>query len=254
MTSLLLGVIAIFYSFVSNDSMSRSLGSISTITNEVREVRNEIGDFVKLTEEATEGSSQNTALVKDASFTLNTSLASLNETLNALSTQNETLKTLVSSLPTRIDQLETKVGDVAKAMGEKPMQAQAPVNPTDLSARAVDLFLSRATLNQNLLTYACVLAETSKKPLSIDEFVKIIGWNGPNQLQGFLHCMHAIQLCARKTVELQEKTYIISAVHPELKTRARPYYAGYIATTYSDDLEEQQKWMDKLAKLESLYV
>lgn len=49
MTSLFLGVVAIFYSFVSNDSMSRSLGSITTITSEVGAVRDEINNFVGIT-------------------------------------------------------------------------------------------------------------------------------------------------------------------------------------------------------------
>lgn len=254
MTSLFLGVVAIFYSFVSNDSMSRSLGSITTITTEVRDVRNEIEDFANLTKQATDVSSSNTALVRDASATLTTSLTSFHETLNALSTQNETLKGLVSSLPTRIEQLETKVGDVAKAIGEKPQQEVPPVTAADLSDRAVDRFLARATLNQDLLAYACVLADAKQKPLSITEFAKAVEWDAPNQLIGFLSCMHAIQLCSRKVVEGQEKIYIISAVHPKLNAKSRNYYVRYITETYASDADERQKWMGKITNVDAIFA
>ena len=254
MTSLFLGVVAIFYSFVSNDSMSRSLGSITTITAEVRDVRNEIEEFVTLTQRATDVSANNTVLVRDASATLTTSLGSLHETINALSVQNETLKGLVSSLPTRIDQLETKFEDVAKAIGEKPQHSQSPVSSADLSNRAINRFLARATLNQNLLAHACVLAASEKKPLSITEFTEAIEWDAPNQLQGFLSCMHAMQLCSRKSIEGQEKTYTLSAVHPELQAISRTYYMSYVTETYANADDDREKWLAKLIKVEALFL
>lgn len=254
MTSLFLGVVAIFYSFVSNDSMSRSLGSISTITTEVRDVRNEIGEFVDLTKHATETSATNTELVRGASATLTTSMASLHETLSSLATQNETLRGLVSSLPTQIDQLDTKVGDFAKAIGEKPQQNSPAVTSTDLSPRAVDLFLARSTLSQNLLAHACVLAVSSGKNLSILQFAAAVDWDAPNQQQGFLACMHSIQLCSRKVVEDQNKTYKIINVHPDLLAKSRSYYVRYIDENYSADSEGYKQWMERLAKVEGLFA
>lgn len=254
MTSLLLGVVAIFYSFVSNDSMSRSLGSISTITTEIRDVRNEIGGFVDLTKQATVTSSNNTELMRDASATLTTSMASLNETLVLLSTQNETLKGLVSSLPTQIDQLDTKVDEVAKAIGEKPQQNQLAVTPTDISVRAIERFLARSSLSHNLLAHACVVAASKRKPLSIADFGTAVNWNAPNQQQGFLSCMHSIQLCSRKLVEDQTKTFMIVNVHPSLQAESRTYYLSYVNENYSNGSDEHQDWLGKLAKVEALFA
>jgi hypothetical protein len=87
MTSLLLGVVAIFYSFVSNDGMSRSLGSITTVSSEVREARQKIEQFVRLTEEATQAGSRTTALVHDASAKLSGSLVSFEDTLRDFRTR-----------------------------------------------------------------------------------------------------------------------------------------------------------------------
>ena len=37
MTSLVLALVAIFYSFIANDGLSKSLGNISAVANEVKE-------------------------------------------------------------------------------------------------------------------------------------------------------------------------------------------------------------------------
>jgi len=62
MTSLLLGVVAIFYSFISNDGMSRSLGSIHMVTDEVRQVRSDIKGFAQQINTSTETATENNKL------------------------------------------------------------------------------------------------------------------------------------------------------------------------------------------------
>ena len=234
MTSLLLGVVAIFYSFISNDGMSRSLGSISTVTNEVREVRVDIQKFAEQTKTSTETAASNNLLFKGASTELSATMAALTETLEALSLQNDTLKDLVASLPNRIDQLENKFGDVAKAIGEKPQQLQAPVSTADIPAKAVERFLARATFQQHLLILACVLSAQTKMPLDIPALCTAIEWKASNQFQGFLGCMHAVQLCSRSAIEGKDKTFTISSVHPELQQNARSSFIYYVDSSFAD--------------------
>lgn len=252
MTSLLLGVVAIFYSFVSNDGMSRSLGSITTVTSEVREARQKIEQFVRLTEDATQVGAKSTALVNDASAKLSGSLVSFEETLRALSEQNETLRSLVSNLPTRIEQLETRVGDVAKALGEKPQQPAPAAASTEVPTIVVNTFLDRSTLGQNLFTYACVLAVEKRRRLSIPAFCTASELKIPSTLVGFLTCMHATQLCFRRPVDGEERTFSIASIHPQLVSRAKTYFVEYVAEHYSDD--EQETWMRRLAAVEALFA
>jgi hypothetical protein len=252
MTSLLLGVVAIFYSFISNDGMSRSLGSISTVANEVREVRNDIQNFAAQTKVSTETAANNNTLVQAASVELSGTMASLTETLGAISSQNDTLKELVASLPSRIDQLETKFGDVAKAIVEKPLQLQAPISSTDLPAKAIDRFLARATFQQHLLALACVLAAQNKKPLDIPALCRAIEWNGPNVFQGFLGCMHAVQLCSRVAIEGGDKTYTIQSVHPELQKNAKTSFLKYVDSSFAEKPDDKAKWLGRLGAVEAM--
>lgn len=254
MTSLLLGVVAIFYSFISNDGMSRSLGSITLVSTEVRETREDIKQFSKLTQDATRESQSNTASVQKASSDLSQSLGLLSGTLGQLSEQNDALKNLISALPTRMDQLEAKFGDVAKAVGEKPQPAQPP-QATDAPVPVnIDRFLARASLTQNLLSHACVHSYSSKKPLSIPMFCAAIEYNGPSGYIGFLSCMHAAQLCFRKLVDGQAQTYTVSSVNPELAKLSRLYFVEYIEQNYADKPDEKALWLKKLTAVEALFA
>lgn len=256
MTSLLLGVIAIFYSFVSNDSLSRSLGSINTISSEVQGARQQIGSFVELSKESANASTQNAASLKIASLGITSSLASLDETLQAISGQNDAMRELLAALPSRIDQLESKVGDFAKSLGEKPPQAQptSSSGSTDISARAIEHFLARASLSQNLLTYACVLAAQSRKPLSIESFCKAIALNAPSNFNGFIGCMNSIELIDKGAVPGQEKVYSVSEVHPELASQTKEYVGRYIDRAYSNKPMERLAWQGKLGAVEALFA
>lgn len=254
MTSLLLGVVAIFYSFISNDGMSRSLGSINSVSDEMREVRTDIQDFVVQTKDATKIAEANNDLVRGASTELSGTMISLSETLQEISVQNETLQNLVSSLPIRIDQLETKFGDVAKAIGEKPKLADQATSTDELSKKAIELFLTRATYNQNLFTMACVLSAKSMIPLDIPVFCKAIDWNGPTNLHGFLNCMHAIQLCSRTAIEGRDRAFVINSAHPELVLRAHSYFTEYIEQNFKGKPDDRAKWIGKIAAVEALFA
>jgi len=253
MTSLLLGVVAIFYSFISNDGMSRSLGSITTVSSEIRDVRTDIQRFADQTRDSTRAAEANNEIVRGSSSALSATMESLNETLRAISSQNETLKGLVSELPTRIEQLEVKFGDVAKAIGEKPSPT-AGIADADISSKAVEAFLARATYFENLFTIACVIAANTHKHLDIPAFCKAVDWNSPVTLTGFLRCMHAAALCNRISVEGKDKTFNVTSIHPHLAQRARPYFFEYVQKTFKDKPEDRAKWEGKLAAVEALYA
>lgn len=251
MTSLFLGIVAILYSFISNDSMSKSLGSITSITDEVRNVRNEVEEFVGVAKQTNDEGSKNNKNLSNTSHEISSSISTLKSTLESITNQNQELQHLIQAIPTRIEQIESKVDDVARAIGEKPQQPAA--SPTEVPSAVVDRALARASLNQNLLMHACVLAASSKKNLSIEDVCKAISWRGPNNLQGFLGGLHAMQLCNRKIIEGREKCYTIDLVHPQLSKRSKEYYNEYINRVYKDKPEELQGWASKIENIDLLF-
>lgn len=254
MTSLLLGVVAIFYSFISNDSMSRSLGSITTVSSDVQVARHEIAQFVATAKTTNETNEKTTNLVNNSSAILTASISKLEITLSEISNQNKTLNSLLGGIPTRFDQLESKVEDVAKVLGEKPLQPNTATTPSDISPDAITAFLARSALSQNLLAYACVLASTKNEKLAIFIFCKAVGFETPSLYQGYLSCMHAMQLCTRKAIEGQERTFSITAVHPELIVKTRSYFIKYLNDNFPDKPMEKMVWLTKLDAVEAMFT
>lgn len=255
MTSLLLGVVAIFYSFISNDGMSRSLGSINTVSNEIQGIRTEIQRFADQTKDGVKSAEANNELVRDASVQFSGTMTSLSKTIHQLSEQNEVLRNLVASLPTRMDQLETRFSDVAMAINEKPKTGlDSSASASALSKEAVESFLRRATHSQNLLSIACALAAKTDRPLDIPAFCKVIELNYPVTLTGFLSCMHAIQLCQRRVVEGSDKVFTVVSVHPELAHRALEYFVEYVDRNFSNKPEDRAKWIGKVAAVEAMFA
>lgn len=254
MTSLLLGLVAIFYSFISNDGLSKSLGSITTVADEVGETRHQIEKYLAQTKEATDLSSENASLLKVASGDVTFALTSLSATLKEITEQNSSLQDLVSALPTRFDQLESKFVGVAASIGEKPapLVEVATTSSREISSEAISHFLVRTSLSYNLLSYACVLAYQTKQSLKIEDVNSTLGLNMAAPMVGFLACMDATGLVSRKMSRTQARVYTIESVHPELERTVKSYYTDYVNITYDGNLQEQ--WLMKLLKIEQLFV
>lgn len=253
MTSLVLGLVAIFYSFISNDSLSKSLGSITTVSSEVKDTKVEISRYLDLTKQATAAGVDNAALLKTASEDVGVSLSALESTLQAISDQNNTMQTLVANLPARFDQLESKVVDVAMSFGEKPSRPESAASSTDISSRVIDRFLARPSLSYNLVTYAFVLSEKTKRPVSINAICEAIGLNQPSTMAGFLMAMSAAQLLSRKVVDDQVKTYLVTSIHPHLQSETKKYIVDFVERTYAEKPSEKDAWLTKLAKIEAMF-
>lgn len=161
MTSLLLGLVAIIYSYISTDSLSKSLGSITTVSSEVKDSKEQIARYVVLTTAATETSTANTALLKQTSIDVSQSVASLGKTLTEIAEQNQALQGLVGTLPVRFEKLESKFTDVAKALGEKPAATQSKAVSGELSSEVVRKFMARSTVVQH--SYICLCTCINQK-------------------------------------------------------------------------------------------
>ena len=171
-----------------------------------------------------------------------------------IATQNQTLKSLLGGLPTKLDQLESRVVDVAKVLGEKPTQLHPVATPDDIPARVITRFLARSALSQNLLAHACVLASAKNKQLVISLFCKAVGFETPSMYHGFLSCMQAMQLCSRKAIEGQERTFSITAVHPELATQTRSYYLKYLEENFANKPMERLTWITRLEAVDAMFA
>jgi hypothetical protein len=252
MTSLVLALVAIFYSFIANDGLSKSLGNISTVANEVKESKEQISKFLDQTTSSADAARVNTKAMEAVSLEVGSTLVALNTALNGIKAQTDTLNNTVSALPPRLDLLETKVIDAARTWGEKARSSDHAM-PAALRDTDVTKFINYAPLPCDLLAYACVLAQKSGKQLSMGEFCTTIEVTYVAWMSGYLLCMHAIDLITSEFVEGQTRAYHITFVHPRLIESTRSYFVSYVKEHFADDASKSTSWLEKLGKVEALF-
>ena len=253
MTSLVLGLVAIFYSFIANDGLSKSLGNINMVAETISQTKDQISNFLRLTSVATDVSKENAAQMQNLSSKISVDLSALTATLAEIKTQSATLHSSISELPTRLDKLETNVLDATKAVGEKIQLPSSTPATVPVDTTVVKRFLELSPPTGNLLAIACVLANKTDKPLVISSFAAAVEEKIDAYMAGFLASMHAAQLIKRGFVPDKGRNYTIKAVHPVLAEYARTYFTEYLARAYKDEPEELQEWLAKLAKVEALF-
>jgi hypothetical protein len=255
MTSLVLGLVAIFYSFIANDGLSKSLGSIGTVSDEVKSTREQIVKQVTLGVQTTQAAERSAALIESASSAIGANLSSLSATLAEIQTHTEFLHGSLGDLPSRLNQLETKVIDATKSLGAKPDQAMASVVNKNVDSAIAQSFLATSSLAANALTYACVLAQKTGKKLVLSEFCTAIDSKLENYLSGFLACMKAVNLVDITEDESARRTYKVDRVHPSLSQTTRDYVIGFIDRHYkSANPPVYERWKTAMDNVDKLFV
>jgi len=253
MTSLVLGLVAIFYSFIANDGLSKSLGNITTVSDEVKQSKEQISKYLGLTQATTSAAKENADAIHALSSDVGSTLQNLSDVLAAIRTETATLNCNVSVLPERLNQLETNVIDATKTLGEKPNSPSVTdANPT-ISPQAAERFLFVTSLSVNLLTYACVLAKKKNKELSLKLLCEALDSKIESYLAGFLACMDAMQLVQRVFVEGKDRTYSIVDLHASFDN-TKEYVVGYIDRAYKDKPEAKTLWLGRLHAVEALFA
>lgn len=247
MTSLMLGLVAILYSFVANNGLSESLGNISVVSEDVRKSKDQIAEYLTKTKAVTDASEGNRVALENISSTLAENLVSLRSALEVVAAQT-------GELPGRLEQLESTFAETAKTLGAKPA---APAVSAGSQARfwtdtAVKRFLERQTLSANLISIACVLAHKSGVELNLTDILNASKNEKLSRYgQGVLATMHASQIISRQLVPTKTGVYKVTSVDPYFADFARKYFVEYIERTFSGG--DKEEWLSKLSAVEALF-
>ncbi|WP_322086463.1 hypothetical protein [Burkholderia sp. BCC1999] len=257
MTSLMLGLVAIFYSFIANDGLSKSLGNISTVADEVGKSRDQISQFVTHTTTATEAAERNAEAVERVTREVATSISGLHVTLESIRNQSQSLQATLGAIPTRLDQLEMNVVDAAKAASKEKVGKdelnRKLTGAHELSDAVVDRFLARSPFIYNLLTYALVQANRSRKDVSIKDVGLIIDYDVATANWAFVTCMSAVGLVG---IDFTSEYPIcrVSEVHKRLIDNTRSYIESYVGRAKSMSDNDKEKARSQIQRIDELFV
>lgn len=235
--SLVLGLVAIFYSFVSNNGLAQVVGTISQSSSSLQESRRSMDMILQSTVDATRVLNDSASSISKASEMTLDSLEKLGDHLNDIKTDSAATRAEIAAIRDRVE-----------AGVPKPMGNTHRPEPTDAF---VDNFLKWGTINANLLCYASVLAAESGKILVIKTFCDAIKRNVPSYSNGFLACMHACDLVTRESEGLSPQEYKITYCADALSRLTRAYLVNYAESIKDSNAELRARITESVSRLEA---
>lgn len=260
LASLLLALVAIIYSFVSSESISKSLGQISSISRDVRASKDEVSEFIGTAKDINAKAEEGAHQFHQASEQVRGDLANLNITLLSLDSHTKRLQETVSDIPTRLSQIEDKFGGLERAVNEKypPVDGRATSTAQALAASAfttesIDSFLEKSSLYENLMAVAIVLAYNSDNEFSVEDFCAAVKASIRNRTEGFISCMNAVGLASFSKND-PGRIYHIDHVDSSLQARALEYFNEYLEYVKQINPKQYFEFKDKLVSVQALFL
>lgn len=256
MVSLVLALVAIFYSFVSNVGLSQSLGNIASVSESVQATNQQIVQFVGEATKLNHSNNETASKLESVSKDIGTTVLDLRGALENISLKTSELHDAVSVLPSRMTQLETKLETTAQELkstnGAINESAKSAEPPSDSQAKR---FMERSPLIANLMMYACVLAQDTEIPLSLEEFIARTGILSTTEyFQGYLVCMWASGLVSRKPLTEQgPRIYAITEVHETLRQQVKSHMQAHFESEFSTKPKTKERWLKRLATVEEMF-
>ncbi|WP_124551979.1 hypothetical protein [Methylophilus methylotrophus] len=196
MISIVLGLVAIFYSFVSNTSLSQSLGNISTVSSGIDKSNQMVKQFIDQAESLNRESANSSQRMQIVSSNIDVQLNSLNDVLNQIVTKSTELQASISVLPTKAD-LEDVILE-NKSKDSTNISSQSSRQEIEFSKVTIQKFIDRSPLIVNVFLYA--LQQVYKRQISVhlSEIVKLINEFNDDYFMAYMSCCQAIGLLKRE--------------------------------------------------------
>jgi hypothetical protein len=212
-TSLVLGILAIIYAYISNDSLSQTNGALRDTAEGAKDatalVKSLLNDFKNL-EEANQTNNKN------VSQSLASSLEILTKTSANFATQKEQLQGLLDEIPGNFQNLNNKIDGFSKDFASSASNsnnnktAQEATPDHELAKR----FISRSSLRGNLLGYWCLLSAKHDKSFNLWNVYSEEASDGDYEY-GYFIAMSSAGLLGYKRAG--NKDFKITSISPEFE-------------------------------------
>lgn len=160
MISIVLGVLAIIYSFVSGDSISKSLGSVSAAAADLQEARQEFSNLVTAAAGLTNASRASSVELNDVLDVVRLEVKDLRAASAKLNESTEGIAKTIGQMPERLDKIDGRLQESFKNSAQR-----AKTEPTaDAEALTNKLLISGSNFGRALI-YALALAKETGKPV-----------------------------------------------------------------------------------------
>lgn len=159
--SIVLGVLAIIYSFVSGDSISRSLGGVASAAEELQFARQEFTSVVNAASEITDVSRASSTELNGLVAAVSKEVRELMAVSTKLSLSTEGIAKKIDLLPERFDTIDIRLDE--SLTGKKPDHP----GPTVPNIRTLENIINYGSNLGAALIYAAALSKEKNKPINL---------------------------------------------------------------------------------------
>lgn len=175
-TSLVLGVLAIIYGFVSSNSTNSFLGSVEASAREMQNIGSQLKELLSKGQELQEKAG-------NRNEELHTLIGNLRSTIDDLTTSTTNMAGAIEILPIKFDSLRSEI--LEKNTNQTTPVAE-PNQNTDLKTGAIREFLSTSSIVGLAALKALVEAKLRTKPAELDQIFKDQHSDSTGYVQGYL--------------------------------------------------------------------
>lgn len=245
MVSLVLALVAIVYSFVANDGLTKSLGNLTAISDSLGDSKAQLKGFVEKAEVLSQENALTAKDVRSASANVQTEVLDLKKVLEKIEKGTSALNEIVASIPQRMDGIDSKLEEQAKKSSTEQKKRPSTGN---FSTQQVFDFLENTSITSNVFVYAFYLAFKSSKKIEMKDVAKLIGSNSSY----FLGLMSALSGFGVITVTRHMPfLYTVDDMDDELSELIEQYVKDVIDDRLSESAAVT--WRDRVSELKKYF-
>lgn len=252
MTSLFLGLVAIFYSFISNNGLSQSLGSISTVASDVKESRSQIAHFIEVTKQAASEGQERARDIKLLSDDIRDNLEQVKLSIGTVARQHSELNSVLAQIPKGFDDLRDTVG---KAFAEKTSVVDDGSHfVSHLNRHAIERFIYNSSKYGMFAIYAITLAFKSKKLISpsiISNAIRVGDDSNSDYFLAYMVSMNAFDIIDFVEKDSEDSMFAIDGMNSHLTSLSLDREKMFVFMGLSDG--EKERWIPIFDRIEEKF-
>ncbi|WP_186205876.1 hypothetical protein [Burkholderia gladioli] len=246
--SLVLGVVAIFYSIVSNNSLSGSLGNISTASESLRRSEMEIKSILDHSKLLANNHEENIIKMAQISDSVRDSVTALSCTMEEVSVRTSELQFKFLQVPSQLEIIEKKLDE--KSHAARPEVAKRK----GFSEEEANYFNGFSSFYGNFVVYACVLAKRHDVVFSMVDLKKLFVASQGDLSEGFFDCMIAADIVGVEREGGEEDSFRVKYVDRRVEESIKKYIDEFIDRVFKDNAKARGWYRGIMNRMEDAFA
>ncbi len=245
-TSLVLGLLAIIYAYISNDSLSQATGVVNEAAHEAQQATLKISELIANVDVLAGGSRYTNEQLSQLVSELKDQLQSLERTADVLDDQASAISSVLPEIPKGLQSIEKRFEEFAQAP-----PASTDQKPTGLAQKEIEI-AAKSSIGITspagvFLMLACYLSMTTGKEFDVKTFTK---FTDADYFWGFFQALSAYGIIQHKRSDPKVAQIVKIVTCPNAYSQCQEEFERRIE---KQGEETKARWKSSLNELLALF-